>query len=282
MKQTPSVGLITAGSVGRTLAAQFPRLPEYLGPVKATSFRVASRIVNALRGGYAVAEYERLNDARLILIHVPDSHLRRVVEELVQSELTWRSKVVLLSSRHRDSESLAMLARGGAAVASMNLVDGLSRQFIVEGERPAIRATRRFLEGQGARTLEIHRHAKPLYLAGLTIATDLLTAIAGAAAESLRKSGLSRVQAMLLVEAWISLSAHSYVKTGKKAWAGPLAREQAEQMRSQLNALCAADPRLARFYLESGLATLRYFERSTKWLEEGLAPRRGPRLVASK
>ncbi len=90
MKRQLQVGLVVEGSSTDSAILRLPRTAQELGPVKSGSLRVARRLSNMMHGGYAVADYEELQAARLILVFVPDQAVPRIVEELCESELVFK------------------------------------------------------------------------------------------------------------------------------------------------------------------------------------------------
>ena len=82
MKTDRVSGLVGAGGVTRSFLARMPKSLATLGPIKAASFRVARRLSNTLRAGYAVSDYAALQPCTLIWLAVPDPMLDRVVRDL--------------------------------------------------------------------------------------------------------------------------------------------------------------------------------------------------------
>ena len=79
MRKGQSVGLIGAGKITDSPLERMWALRERLGPVKASSMRVASRIANSLRAGHPVVEVHSE--------YVPENKLVRVrVKQNQQSE----------------------------------------------------------------------------------------------------------------------------------------------------------------------------------------------------
>src|SRR5437763_16682721 len=98
MKKDQWIGLIGAGKITDSPLVRMWALRERLGPVKAPSVRVASRISNSLRAGHPVVDYQEFDDCALILISIPDSLVPKIVAELLPQPLTWCNKAVVLCS----------------------------------------------------------------------------------------------------------------------------------------------------------------------------------------
>ena len=82
MKADRGAGLVMAGGVNHSFVSRMPVLLRDLGPVKGASLRVARRIVNTMRAGFAVADYAALEPCGLIWLAVPDAMLDKVAKDL--------------------------------------------------------------------------------------------------------------------------------------------------------------------------------------------------------
>jgi predicted short-subunit dehydrogenase-like oxidoreductase (DUF2520 family) len=242
------VALIAAGKFSESPITGFARLADQLGPVKAPSFRLASRISNHLKVGHPVPDFSEFKFARVVLLAAPDDALDRTLAELAAAEVPWRGKSVLLCSARRDSLALRPLVRLGAWPASVYPIPGFEeRRYLAEGHPAAVREAGRLIAHGGARMLTIESGRKPLYLAALTLTGSVLSSLVAASAESLRHSGLTATETTALVDKQVERTLRAYWKAGGKAYRSP------GDLAPQLNALSGADPRLAR-YLERAAA----------------------------
>src|SRR5438552_2821181 len=89
MKKQLQLGLVVEGNATSSAVLRLPGLAAELGPIKSIGLQVARRVSNFLRGGYAVADYEELQNAKLVLLRVPDAELARIVDELCASGLVF-------------------------------------------------------------------------------------------------------------------------------------------------------------------------------------------------
>lgn len=272
MTRPPVYGLVAAGRITQSFLPRLPCLRERLGPVKSTSMRLASRIVNGLRAGHAAHSVEALARSKAVLVFVPDSRLAAAVEELTLLGHHWRGKAAILCGSQLDSRPLAPLARLGAAACSLNPIEGSGdRLFVAEGDRAAIRHARQLIGEPHGRLLTIHRDRKALYQAGLGFATSLFTPLIAAAVETLHAGGLPTHQAMTVAESQFQRSLRNYLKSGRRGWEGPLAGRDPESIRRQVEALFGASPLLAAYFYENAVIALRLFRKDPKWLVD-LAP----------
>jgi predicted short-subunit dehydrogenase-like oxidoreductase (DUF2520 family) len=273
MAKSQSIALVAGGQVSRSFLVRLPHLHERIGPVKAASIRVASRIVNSMHAGYPVRDYKSITDVRVIAIHLPAERLAQALEQMLATGANWRGKTVLLCDAKLSSTSLDTLSASGASVASMAPIEGFDeRRFVVEGDPSAVRAARMLVEDNLTRVVEIAPGAKDLFLAGLVFATSLFTPMAAAATECLKGAGLETGVATHVAERLFERSLRGYVKAGRKSWGGPLALKDQQQVRRNLEALFRASPLLASYYAENALFALRLFRQDTGWLPIARAP----------
>jgi len=217
-----------------------------LGPVKAPSFRLASRIANTLRAGHPVKDYGEFDACRLILICVPDDSIPGTVAELASAEVCWSDKSAVLYSASRGSSELSVLAARGASIASLTTIPGFhDSRYLVEGDKPAIHETNLLVANRERHCIAIERDLKPLYLTALTCTSSLLFPLMMTAFESLRTAGLTPTASMAILEKQLSKGLRAYARGGRRAYVPPAA------LFEQLEALTAADPALAHFIEES-------------------------------
>lgn len=244
MNKAMSVGLIGAGSLSASPLTRFWALPQRLGPVKSASFRVASRLANMLRAGYPVKDYTEFKSCILILIAVPEEAISQVVSEMLDTDICWQGKAVVLCSTWRDSGELCRLAARGAAVGSLSPIPGFDDyRYLVEGDSLAVRESKRLVENRERRVVAIERPLKPFYLAALTCSGSLLFALLRVGFESLHHAGIPPGLSATVLERQISRTLRSFLKGGKRAYAEP------RELSAQLGALSGANPELA-YYLE--------------------------------
>jgi len=266
MKRPKSVALVGGGNFSSSSLAGFWSLPELLGPVKASSFRLASRIANSLRAGYPVKDYREFEACALILISVPDQALGRVIAGLASSRISWQGKSILLCSAWRASCDLREFIPRGASIASIATIPGASDiEYLIEGDKRATQAAKRLVETRERRSLTIDRGLKPLYLAALTCTSSLLFPLVMAASESMRRAGVPQALANGILEKQLSRCLRSYTRAGRRAYQPP------SEFSSQLRALYATDSELAH-----------YVERASQLTEQFLAGHQNHKIAAAR
>ena len=246
MKKAKPVALIEAGSFSASPLARFKWPPERLGPVKAPSFRLASRIANRLKAGHPVKDYREFDACSLILICVPDASLPDVLTELHTAEIKWNGKALVLCSDWLDSSELGQFYARGAAVGSISPIPGFEDvRYLIEGDKRAVLEARRLLETRRTPAVAIDRKQKPLYLAALTSTGTVAFAMVMAAFESLRHAGVPPLDSAAILEQQLRNTLRSFVRGGRRNYPAP------RQLAGQLKALTARDPALAVFLEQS-------------------------------
>ncbi len=192
MKKQLPLGLVLEGSSTHSAVLRLPKLAEELGPIKSSAIRIARRFSNLMQGGYAVAEYEELQNARLILLRVPDASVARIVKEICSSELLLNRLCFILCETWLTTDVLTPLRERGASVATLIRVPTMDRDwFVLEGQLAASRLARRFIERHEARAFEMKPGSKHLLFAAELLISILPVPLFAAAQQSLRAGGIS-------------------------------------------------------------------------------------------
>ncbi len=268
MKIPSRVGLVAAGKINPALA-KIHGLASVLGPVKSSSLRVASRFVNQLRAGRPVTSWPELSNCPLVLLSLPDDELEAELRAAAAAPVNWRGKSVVLVGGAGESADLALIAGKGAAVGTMEKMEGFhSNRFAVEGDRAAITEMKRFLRRLGASATEIGAGKKPLYMAGMAFAGTLFTPLVEASVDCLRKSGLSSQDAVEFAEACFLRTLRAYVKAGKQGWQGPVAKRDIEAVKRLVAALGMDSPLLSKYFAQTARMALDVFGQDKEWLDE--------------
>jgi hypothetical protein len=259
MKSKRVTGLVSAGGIGQSFVARLPRLLAAVGPVKATSFRVARRIVNMLRAGHAVKDYAAFDKCDLIWIVVPEATLEKVIRDLA-AYVRAPGKMIVLCGSVRDSYWPGVLRARGARLASLNAIEREPRTLVAEGHPDVLRELRHLAAAEKSKLIEIRPASKPLFLAGVHLSTNLMLPWIAAAIDSLRMAGFSRADATGVVEALGARALRAYGKAGHKAWRRTAVDGLHHAVESDLETIRSADPHLAALYQTGIEQALGYFE----------------------
>jgi hypothetical protein len=242
MKKRQSVALVSAGKLADSPVTRFWGLADQLGPVKAPSLRLASRVVNTLRAGYPVEGYNEFENCRLILISVPDEIAPAIVAELFESAISWNNKAAVLCSTWLDGSALQPLAVLGASIGSIAPIPGFDdKSYLVEGNSRVVRESQKVLKRAGSRILAIEPPLKPFFLAALNCTGALLYSLLTATSECLRQAGVSQTEAATVIEKQIERTLRSYFVAGRKA------RPELKGLDLQLQALGMVQPAVAEY-----------------------------------
>lgn len=246
MKKPLQLGLIVEGNAISSAVLRLPGLAADLGPIKSTGLQGARRVSNFLHAGYAITDYEELQQAKVVLLRVPDAALPRVVEELCASELIFPQLSFVLCESWVLTETLRPLKARGASVASLVAARGRERKcFVVEGELPTVRQVRRVLTRAGARTVELRAGTKSLYFAADLFASALPVPLLLIAQQALRDGGVTGNHLRALMDDMGREMLDSFSKGARGTWGGPLAQCSVETAQAHLRSLAAGHPELA-------------------------------------
>jgi predicted short-subunit dehydrogenase-like oxidoreductase (DUF2520 family) len=272
MKADQAMGLVIADSVSRSFLARMPALAARLGPIKATSFQTARRVVRSLHAGYATTHYSAMELCPIIWIAVPEAGLDRVVRDLA-AQMPVRRTMFVVCGCVRESNWPNPLRSAGARLASLNAVEE-SREtlFVAEGHPDTLRVVKRLLESQGRKLILLAPAAKPLYFAGVNLATNLMLPWIDAAVECFRVAGFRRAEATNVADAMVRGALRIYDHAGSKAWHGRAARNLRRALEGHDESLGAQNAKLASLYREGiRLAAAHFGSASARAARPGLA-----------
>ena len=218
MKKLRPLALLCAGPVSRSPLTRLPNLRRNLTWVKSSSFRVASRAVNALGAGSAVDDITEMKRAALWVVSVPVGDLRSAVDELRHADVDWSTRTLLILSAEAESETGCWFREQGASVATFAPIDTEESRFVVEGDPDAVRVVRSLVEDTRARrVIEIRKGAKGAYLAGALTATQEVLPLIADAVECFQSAGISNPEAKSITEALLTGAMRSYFRAGRRA-----------------------------------------------------------------
>ena len=251
MKKFPKIGLVVEGNITHSALLRMPKLGDDLGPVKSASVRVARRVSNFLKAGHAVAAYEEMQAAQLILLRVPDDAVSRIVEEIFAADLVLKEVSFVLCESWLTMEALAPLRLRGASVGTVLPVPSSRRDwFVVEGDSLAVRYIKRFLEMNDSRALELRPGGKPFYFAAELLSTALPVPILLAAQSALRGSGVTGNNLYTLLNEMTQSMVRDILKGARANWTGPLAHCAPKTASDHVEALRRTDPQLADYIVQ--------------------------------
>lgn len=218
MNKLRPVALLCAGPISRSPLTHLPNLRRNLACVKASSYRVASRAVNALGAGIPVVEFDQMKAAEIWMISVPRAELAACLSELQSANLEWRGRVLLILDSEVESCVAAWFRNQGAVVATFAPVDSEETRYIAEGDSEAVRVLRRLIEDPRARrVIEIRKGAKKRYISGSQAATKAILPYIAHAVECFQSAGIGNLEAKAITEALLTGAMRSYFRAGRRA-----------------------------------------------------------------
>jgi hypothetical protein len=246
MKKQMRVGLVVEGNATSSPLLRLASLRDELGPVKSVGLQLARRISNFLRAGYAVAEYQELDCAQLILLRLPDAQTPRIVAELCETGLPFSEMSFVLCESWLTTDVLIPLRRQGAQIASLVNVGPLAQNsFVVEGDLAAVRRTKRLLTRGEARVIELRPGTKALYFAANLLCTAIPIPVFQLAQQALRESGVSGNELAMLTSEWAELLQDRARKGSRATWGGPLAECSDSVAHEHFRQIAVQNPDLA-------------------------------------
>jgi len=226
-------------------------LADKLGPVAAQTYRLASRIVNSIGAGHAVPSFAHLDNSPLILICAPCSSVA-AIDIALGTAIDCRGKTILLCEDGADTSHLSSLRALGAAVGSIQTIPGFNgRRFVAEGDRAAMRQAKALVRHMGGRLEEVDTGKMRMYSAALSFGTSLCTPLMDASLQCLLEAGMTKPNAVKIVEALFQTSARTYAYAGKNRRSSPHAPSDLAAIKQEIDALSLSKPVLAEHYRQA-------------------------------
>jgi predicted short-subunit dehydrogenase-like oxidoreductase (DUF2520 family) len=217
MNKLRPLALLCSGRVSRSPLIRLAQLGANLTWVKSTSYRVASRAVNALGAGVPVATVAEMAGAAVWLVSVPDAELKDTLSELRSAGVDWKRRSLLILSPEADSAVAVEFRSRGAAVASFCPIDEQQSRFVAEGESDAVRAVRALVgDTRPNKVVEIRKGAKAKYLAGARAATKDVLPLIAEALDCFQAAGISNADAKSITESLMGGSMRLYFRAGRR------------------------------------------------------------------
>jgi hypothetical protein len=240
--------LFGAGAAARTVLEEMPCLRKELGPVAASTIKVAARIANMLKAGYAARDLTSFNECEVILVCAPDTGLERAVEILQRAPIEWRYKIVVFCVSDVTSMDFPFFQDRGASVGSMNQIDGSEKLFVVEGGREALREAKRLVKELRGKIVEVNLDGMRLFEAARTLSGSLFTPLVNSCVEWIRESGVESKEAARLAESMLTWTLRSYLHSGRRGWSGAAARRDWMAIQRQYEAVKKLSPLQGEYF----------------------------------
>lgn len=237
MQDKRRYALFGAGAAARTVLAEIACLRQELGPVGASTAKVAARIANHLKTGWATRDLTSFNKCEVILVCAPDTGLDGAVKTLREAAIDWQFKIVLFCVSDVTSVDFSFFQERGASVGSLNQIEGLEKIFVIEGGREAVREAKRLAKDVKARAVEVNHDGLRLFEAARTLSGSLFTPMVSSCVEWMRESGVESKEAARLAEKMLLWTLRSYLHSGRRGWSGPAATRDWDAVERQYQAV---------------------------------------------
>ncbi len=264
----PHIAIVGAGNLASALAAELRAANYTIDEVISRATRESIRKARAL-AGKVEASATTIDCARfrsgVIWFCVPDREIARAAESL-RNVADWKSKIALHSSGALTSDTLALLRKRGASVASvhplMTFVNGSRPSlegvpFALEGDPKAVRAARSLVLNLGAKPFSIRREHKAAYHAWGMFASPLLVALLAVTERVAGTAGIKRKEARERMLPILRQTLANYERMGAPlSFSGPIVRGDVETVKKHLKILRGIPP-AREVYLALARAALR-------------------------
>ncbi len=267
--RTLPVGLVCEGGITKSYFGKLDGIVGRIGPVKASSLRVASRVSNALRIGTPTVNYEDLDGCGMVVVIAQPGGFASVLDELLAAQIDWNEKVLLLLDSAMDCEELSMFARRNAIVATMELIEAYTDlRFVIQADPRTIRRLRSLINDSRVRLFEIAAGTKALYFASMTITTSMANPLMGAGVECLLGCGMELSLAQGIVDQTLHRTQRAFMKAGKRGWSGALEEKDSAAIHRQWKRLQKKNILLADYFAELATISLEYYRQDSKIIHD--------------
>jgi len=250
MKRT--IGIIGAGRVARVLARLWHRAGVLeVRDIVNRSPESAQQAVAFIGAGHAVADVATMTASDIYLIGTSDDAIGPACEALAAAGRLSPSSVVFHCSGALASSQLAAAALAGAAIASVHPVrsfaqpERVAADFAgtwcgIEGDPRAVAVLTEAFTAVGARLVPLRSDAKALYHSAAVFASNYLVTLLDVAARAYEGAGMSREQALALMEPLVRETVDNVFHVGPEAaLTGPIARGDMQTVERQQRAVSA-------------------------------------------
>lgn len=231
MEAKRKYGILGAGAVRASLIGKLRA--RDIGPVCATSYRLASRIANSLRAGYPVRSANELNAAQAVLVHAPAESVVPLAELLDRGAIDWKGKALVFCECFAGPEIRKRFAEKGASTAVVREF-GVPARLIVDGAEGAARVAHQIARQLHLKAVTIARGSADAFDAAITLGGAALTPLIDQAAALLREAGIRDSEAARMAASIFEQTAGNYAHSGKQSWEWYLREPEIQRLLAQI------------------------------------------------
>lgn len=261
------ISFIGSGTVGKTLAIALYNLGYPVAGASSRTFASAEDLASCVPGCVAYREAdEAAAVANVVFITTPDDAIRLVAKETI-----WHhGQGVIHCSGAASLEELEPAREAGVVPGAIHPLQTFSSvsdaltalpgsTFGIEGGNEISKYLKQLAIDLGGNPIFLQAQDKPLYHATVVMMGGLLTALAGAVADSWAHFGIERQQALNSLAPIVKGDAETLVSVGvPRAIAGPLPRGDVGTVQKHITAMQSQAPVLLAAYCHMALAGLPY------------------------
>ncbi len=265
MNRRSRIGFVGAGMVGKSMAVALSRQGYSVQAAASRTFHSAQALAGLVPGCVAYPTADGAAEASdVVFATVPDDAIG-----LIAAGINWRQgQAVVHCSGAASLDVLAPAARRGTIPGAFHPLQTFSSvakaveslpgcTFAIEGNAEMQAFLKEMALALGGNPVVLRAQDKALYHASLVTLGDVLTGLAGAAADLWQHFGIDRNQALKSLAPLIHGYASALSTIGLPGAAtGPYVRGDIGTVRKHLDALRAIAPGMLPFYCQMALAAL--------------------------
>ncbi|XMB85725.1 DUF2520 domain-containing protein [Mycoplasmatota bacterium WC44] len=246
-----NIGIIGSGSVGTTLGLYFKDNKMLINGFYNNTLLSAQESAEITNTNiYDNLEKIILNDD-LIMICVNDDSIKNIVNEIIDLKMDLSNKYFCHTSGVYSSNKLIELKELGATIASLHpvlsipdkvsQVDSLSdAYFTFEGLGNNYKELKEFFDKLFNNLIEF-KGDKGLYHAAACVTSNYLNTLLSKALDMYIKSGMSKVDALKIMEPLVMGSVKNFFNTPNKSLTGPIARGDSKTVKAHIESIKELD-----------------------------------------
>ena len=244
-----TLNIIGCGNVGKTLAhLWFKHGVFHIQDVCNRSHDSAQSACEFIGQGNPIHSFNDLRPADIFLITAADQSIAECCDQLVESNVLQAGNIVFHCSGALPASILEKAKNVSALIASIHPIKSFANPNLcitnfsgtfcgAEGDLDALAILKQAFQAIGGQTLHIQSTNKTFYHAASVVASNYLTALLELSIQSYVKSGLTRAQALQIINPIAHGTINNIVELDTAhALTGPIARGDLATVETQLNA----------------------------------------------
>ncbi len=243
-----TLNIIGCGNVGKTLAHLWFKHDVFeIQDICNRSHDSAQSACEFIGQGNPIRSFNDLRPADIFLISTADQSITVCCEQLVESNLLQAGNIVFHCSGALPASILEKAKNVGALIASIHPIKSFANPNLcitnfsgtfcgAEGNEAALTILEQAFQAIGGQTLHIQSSNKTFYHAASVVASNYLTALLELSIQSYVKAGLTRAQALQIINPIAHGTINNIVELDTaNALTGPIARGDFSTVVTQLN-----------------------------------------------